>query len=272
MFYFFFFLLLTWYLYSGYFIFIVYNSKYKQITFAWYKWCSRWRNMKFSRSKRKVEGQAMQSYSAPSLSCVWLFVTPWRPPGSSVLEIFQARTLEWVVRPSSRESSHVFIQFSSVQLLSHLWLFATPWTAARQASLSLTISRSSLRFIPIELVMPYTHLILCYPLLPLPSIFPSIRVFSSESALHIRWPKYWSLNFSTSPSNEYSGLISFRIDWFDSLAVRGTLQSLLQHHSSKASVSSSALSLFYCPAITSLQEHWKNHRYDYIDLCRWRTK
>ena len=99
-----------------------------------------------------------------------------------------------------------------------------------------------------------------------------VRVFSSESALHIKWPKYWSLNFSTSPSNEYSGLISFRIDWFDSLAVRGTLQSLLQHHSSKASVSSSALSLFYCPAITSLHEHWKNHRYDYIDLCRWRTK
>ena len=85
-----------------------------------------------------------------------------------------------------------------------------------------------------------------------------VRVFSSESALHIKWPKYWSLNFSTSPSNEYSGLISFRIDWFDSLAVRGTLQSLLQHHSSKASVSSSALSLFYCPAITSLHEHWKN--------------
>ena len=108
----------------------------------------------------------------------------------------------------------------------------TPWTAARQASLSITISRSLLKVMCIRLVMPSNHLILCHPLLLLPSIFPSIRVFSSESALH-RWSKYWSFSFSTSPSNEYSGLISLRIDWLDLLAVQGTLKSLLQHHSSK---------------------------------------
>ena len=109
-----------------------------------------------------------------------------------------------------------------------------PWTAAHQSSLSFTISQSLLKFMPIESVMPSNHLILCYPLLLLPSVFPSIRVFSNESALFIRWPKYWS--FSISPLNEYPGLISFRIDWFDLLAVQGTLKSLLQHHSSKASI------------------------------------
>ena len=113
-------------------------------------------------------------------------------------------------------------------------VFATPWTAARQASLSFTISQSLLKLMSIELVIPSNHLILCCSLLLLPSIFPSNRVFSSESALHIRWPKYWS--FSISPSNKYSGLISFRMDWFDLLAVQGTLKSLLQHHSSKASI------------------------------------
>ena len=112
----------------------------------------------------------------------------------------------------------------------------TPWTAARQASLSITNSQSSLKLMSIELVMPSNHLILYCPLLLLPSIFPSIKVFSKESALCIRWPKYWSFSFSTSPSNEYSGLISFRMDWFDLLAVQGTLKSLLQHHSSKASI------------------------------------
>ena len=126
--------------------------------------------------------------------------------------------------------------YSSVHLLSRVRLFATPWIAARQASLSITNSGSSLRLTSIESVMPSSHLILCCPLLLLPSIFPSIRVFSNESALHIRWPKYWSLSFSISPSNEYSGLISFRIDWFDLLAVPGTLKNLLQHHSSKASI------------------------------------
>ena len=124
----------------------------------------------------------------------------------------------------------------SVQLLSHVRLFATPWTAARQASLSITNSWSLLKLMSIELVMPSNHLILCHPILLLPSIFPNIRVFSSETVLLIRWPKYWSFSFSISPSNEYSGLISLRIDWFDLLAVQGTLKSLLQHHNSKASI------------------------------------
>ena len=123
-----------------------------------------------------------------------------------------------------------------VQSLSCVRLFATPWTAAHQASLSFTISWSLLKLKSIESVMPSNHLILCHAFLLSPSIFPSIRVFSSESALHIRWPKYWSFSFSISPSNEYSGLISFKIDWFDLLAVQGTLKSLLQNHNSKASI------------------------------------
>ena len=126
--------------------------------------------------------------------------------------------------------------FSSVQVLSRVWLFATPWTAACQASLSMANSQSLLKLMSIESVMPSSHLILCCPLFLLPSIFPSIRVFSNESVLRIRWPKYWSFSFSISPYNEYSGLISFRMDWLDLLAVQGTLKSLLQHHSSKASV------------------------------------
>ena len=127
-------------------------------------------------------------------------------------------------------------QFSSVQSLSHVRLFATPWTAAHQASLSITNSQSLLKLMSIESMMPSNHLILCRPLLLLPSIFSSIRVFSKEAALHIRWPKYWSFSFSISLSNEYSGLISFRMDWLDFLAVQGTLKSLLQHHGSKTSI------------------------------------
>ena len=126
--------------------------------------------------------------------------------------------------------------FSSVQSLSGVQLYATPWTAARQASLSITNSWSPPKPMSIESVRPSNHLILCHPLLLPPSIFPSIRVFSSESALHIRWPKYWSFSFSISPSNEHPGLISFRMDWLDLLAVQGTLKSLLQHHSSKTSI------------------------------------
>ena len=122
------------------------------------------------------------------------------------------------------------------QSLSRIQLFVTAQTAARQTSLSFTISWSLLKFMSIDLVMPSNHLILCPPLLTLPSVFPSIRLFSIESVLHIRWPKYWSFSFSISPSNEYSGLISFRMDWFDLLAVQGTLKSLLQHHNSKASI------------------------------------
>ena len=127
-------------------------------------------------------------------------------------------------------------QFSSVQSLSHVWLSVTPWATAHQASLSITNSQSPPKLISTELVMPSSHLILCCPRLPLPSIFPSIRVFSSESALRMRWPKHWSFSFSISPSNEYSGLISFRMDWLDFLVVYGTLKSLLQHHSSKVSI------------------------------------
>jgi len=127
-------------------------------------------------------------------------------------------------------------QFSSVQSLSRGLLIATPWTAAHQASLSITNFCSLLKLLSIELVMPSNHFILCRPLLLLPSIFPSIRVFSDESVLRIRWPKYWSFSFNISPSNEHPGLISFRMDWLALLAVQGTLKSLLQHHSSKASV------------------------------------
>ena len=126
-----------------------------------------------------------------------------------------------------------YIHFSSVQLLCRVWLFATPWSTARQASLSINNSQSWL--ISIESVMPSNHLILCHPLLP-PSVFPSIRVFYNESVLHIRWPKCWSFSFSNSPSNEYSGLISFRIDWFDLLSVQETLKSLFKCNNSKASI------------------------------------
>ena len=132
---------------------------------------------------------------------------------------------------------NLYIHFSSVQALSHVWLFATQWTAAcRQASLSITNSLSLLRLMSIESVMSSNHLILCCPLLLLPSTFPSIRVFSNDSVLRIRWPKYWSFSFNISPSNEHSGLVSFRMDWLDLFAVQGTFKSLLQHHSLKASI------------------------------------
>ena len=135
---------------------------------------------------------------------------------------------------------------SSVQSLSRVWLFATPWTAACQASLSITNSRSSSKCMSIALVMPSNHLLLSCPLLLLPPIPPSIRVFSNESALHIRWPKDWNFSFSISPSNEHPRLISFRMDWFDLLSVQGTPKSLLQHHSSKASI-------FRCSAFVTVQ-------------------
>ena len=147
------------------------------------------------------------------------------------------------VKSSVQFSRHSKITFISVQSLSHVPLYGTWRTAARQASLSITNSRSLLKLMSIELVMPFTHLILCYPLLLLPSIFPNIMVFSSESVLHIRWPKYWSFSFNISPSNEYLGLISFRMDWLDLLALQGTLKSPLQHYSSKASIFSSQFSL-----------------------------
>ena len=147
--------------------------------------------------------------------------------------------------------------FSSVQL-SHVQLFATPWTAARQASLSITNSQSLPRFMPIESVMPSNHLILCHPLLLLHSIFPSIWVFSNESTLHIRWPKYWSFSFSISPSSEHPGLISFKMDWLDLLAVQGTLESYPTPQF--RSMNSSVLSFLYTPTLTSIHDYWKNHR------------
>ena len=153
------------------------------------------------------------------------------------------------------------IQFSSVHLLSRVRLFATPWIAARQASLSITNSRSSLKLKSIESVMPSSHLILCQPLLLLPSIPPSIRVFSNESTLRMRWPKYWSFSFSVSPSNEHPGLIYFKMDWLDLLADQGTLKSLLQHHSSKASILRH-LAFFTVQLSHSIHDHWKNHTLD----------
>ena len=155
----------------------------------------------------------------------------------------------------------MLIQFSSVQWLSRVWLFATPWTAACQASLSITNSRSLPKFTSIESVMPSNHLILCHPLLLLPSIFPKIRVFSSESALCIRWSKYWSFSFNITPSNEHPGLISFRMDWLDLLAVHGTLKSLLQHHSSKTSILQH-LAFFIVQLSHPIHDHWKNHSVD----------
>ena len=148
-----------------------------------------------------------------------------------------------------------------VQSLSHVQLFVTSWTAACQASLSFTISQSLLKLMSIELVMPSNHLILCHPLPLLPSIFPSIRVFSNESALCIGWPKYWSFIFSISPSNEYSGLISFRIYWFDLLAVHGTLQESSPTPQFK-SINSLAISFLYGPTLTSIHDYWKNHTLD----------
>ena len=141
-------------------------------------------------------------------------------------------------RHMKRYSTLLVVQFSLVKSLSCVRLFATPWTTACQASLSITNSWSLLKLMSIELVMPSNHLILCRPLLLLPSIIHIMRVFSNVSLLRIRWPKYWSFSFSVSPSNEYSGLISFRMNWLDPLAVQGTLNSLLQHHSSKAQFNS----------------------------------
>ena len=151
--------------------------------------------------------------------------------------------------------------FSSVQSLSRFRLFATPWTAACQASLSITKSRSLPKLMFIELVMPSNHFILCHPLLLPSSVFPSIRVFSNESVLLIRWPKYWSFSFSISPSNEYSGLISFRVDWLDLLTVQGTFKSFLQHHNSKASILQHS-AFFLVQLSHPYMDYWKNHSFD----------
>ena len=154
-------------------------------------------------------------------------------------------------------------QFSSVQSLSHVWLFATPGIAARQASLSITNSRSSLRLTSIESVMPSSHLILCRPLLLLPLIPPSIRVFSNESTLRMRLPKYWSFSLSISPYNEHPGLFSFRMDWLDLLAVQGILKSQESSLTPQfKSINCSVLSFLHSPTLTSIHDHWKNHSLD----------
>ena len=154
--------------------------------------------------------------------------------------------------------SHIHI--SSVQLLSRVWLFVTPWITACQASLSITNSRSSLKLMSIKSVMPSSHLILCRLLLLLLPIPPSIRDFSNKSTLCMRWPRYWSFSFSISPSNEHPGLISFRMDWLDLLAVQGTLKSLLQPQFK--SINFSAISFLHSPTLTSIHDHWKNHSLD----------
>ena len=161
---------------------------------------------------------------------------------------------------------HIFfkpsVQFSSVAQ-SHLTL-CNPMDCSTQSSLSFTNSQSLLKLMSIQLVIPSNHLILCHPLLLLPSVFPSIRVFSNDSVLHIRWPKYWNLSFSISLSNEYSGLISFRTDWFDLLAGQGTHKNLLQHQQFKI-INFSALSFPYGPTFTSIHDYWKNYSFDKMD-------
>ena len=149
----------------------------------------------------------------------------------------------------------------SVKSVSCVRLFVTPWTVAHQTSLFITNSQSLLKFMSFKSVMPSNHLILCCPLLLLPSIFPSIRVFSNESVLRIRWPKYWNFSFSISSSNEYSGPISFRIDLLDLLAVQETLKNLFQHHSSKASILHHS-AFFIVPTVTSMLDYWKNHSFN----------
>ena len=163
------------------------------------------------------------------------------------------------VHPVFRKEDYVIqVRFSTVQLLSHVWFFVTPWTAARQASLSITNSRSSLRLMSFDLVMPSSHLILCRPLLLLLPIPPSIKVFSNESTLCMRWPKYWSFSFSIIPSKEHPGMI-FRMDCLDLFAVQGTLKSLLQYHSSKTSILQRSA---FFTTFTSIHDYWKNHSLD----------
>ena len=219
------------------------------------------------------------------LSNVWLFVTPRTAACQSPLfmgfsrqeyrsgfpcpspgESSQSRDWTQVSHTAGRflpsespEKPNIKCSVSSVQSLNRVLLFATPWIAPRQAPLSITNSWSLLKLMSIELVMPSNHLILCLPLLLPPSIFPSIRVFSNESALHIKWPKYWSFSFSISPPTEYSGLISFRMDWLDLSVVQGTLKSLLQHHSSKASILQHSA---FLTVQLSIPDYWKNHSLD----------
>ena len=162
---------------------------------------------------------------------------------------------------SQLKSFYRLFVISSVQSLSRVWLSVNPWIVALQVSLSIANSRSLLKLMCIESEMPFNHRILGRPLILLPSVFPSIRIFSDESVLRIRWPEYWSFSFSISPSNEHPGLISFRMDWLDLLAVQGTLKSLLHDHSSK-SINSSVLSFLYSPTLTSIHDCWKTQSFD----------
>ena len=177
----------------------------------------------------------------------------------------------WYRRPRKRMDEagdiHSWTQKHFAVVAKSCPTLCEPMDCSTQGFLVLHCLPKFLRFMSIELVMPSNHLILCRPLLLPPSIFPSIRVFSNESVVHIRWPKNWSFSFSISPSNEYSGLISFRIDWFDLLAVQGTLRSLLQHHNLKAS-SSSVLSLLYGPPLTYVHDYWESHSFDYTEFCQ----
>ena len=176
--------------------------------------------------------------------------------GSLKSAISNLSMLQWFV-------FHSILRFSSDQLLSCVQLFVTPWTAASPASLSITNSQTLLKLMSVELVMPSSHLILCRPLFCMSSIFPSIRVFSNDSVLSIRWPKYWS--FSMNPASEYSGLISFRMDWLDLLTVQQTLKS--SPTPQPKTINSMALSFLYGPTLTSIHDYWKNHSFDYMDLC-----
>ena len=179
----------------------------------------------------------------------------------------------WVISPSWSSGSWwsfytvpmCILGFSSVQLLSRVLLFVTPWITACQASLSITNSQSLLKLLPIKSVMPSSHLILCHLLLFLPPIPPSIRVFSNESVLRMRWTKYWSFSFSISPSNGHPGLISFRMDWLDLLAVQGTLKSSPAPHFKN--INFLALSFLHSPTLTSIHDHWKNHSLDKTEFC-----
>ena len=195
-----------------------------------------------------------------SESCLLISGSKW-PDGTKINLTMELLKIKQVISKFLKFEWVAPLQFSSVQSLSRVRLFATPWTAARQAFLSITNSQSLPKLMSIELVMPSNHLILCHPLLLLPSIFPNISVFSNESALYIRWPKYWSFSFSVSPFNEHPGLISFTMDWLDLLAIQGTLKSLLQHHSFK-SINSSVFSFLYSPTLTCIHDHWKNHSLD----------
>ena len=207
---------------------------------------------------------------------VCLSCTPTRPFSQATGLIFSTPTdTHWEeLKPPAisllREIGSTSSLFSSVQSLSRDRLFMTTWTAAHQASLSITNSQSLLKLMSVESVMPSNHLILCHPFLLLPSIFPSIRAFSHESALQISWPRYWSFSFSISPSSEYSGLITFRMDWLDLLAIQGISLpskglSAIQESSTTPqfkSINSSAFSFLYSPTLTSIHDYWKNHSFD----------